>query len=69
MLAALEVLRSEHDFSIVVQDVDTRPDWVDLYDERVPVLILEGEEICHYFLDAAQVCAALLRRVPPTTEC
>jgi len=55
MLAALEKLRGEHDFVVEVMDVDTRPEWVDLYDERVPVLTLANEEICHYFLDAAKV--------------
>ncbi|MDP3030800.1 MAG: glutaredoxin family protein [Rhodocyclaceae bacterium] len=59
MLDALEAMRGEFDFAIEVVDVDTRPDWVDRYDELVPVLILSGEEICHYFLDAERLRAAL----------
>ncbi|MBA3033480.1 MAG: glutaredoxin family protein [Gammaproteobacteria bacterium] len=59
MLAALEATRGEHDFIVEVKDVDTRPEWVELYDELVPVLTLAGEEICHYFLDVERLRAAL----------
>lgn len=59
MLAALEALRGEHrlpDFDLAVVDVDADPDLVARYDELVPVLVgSEGEELCHYFLDAAKV--------------
>jgi hypothetical protein len=65
MLAALEAMRGEFDFAIEVVDVDARPDWVDRYDELVPVLTLSGEEICHYFLDAERLRAALS---PATTK-
>ena len=40
-------------------DVDRDPDLWHLHGARVPVLFLDGEEICHYFLDEA----ALLARV------
>lgn len=61
MLVALETLRGGHDFYVEVMDVDTRPEWVDRYDERVPVLKLADEEICHYFLDTAKVREVLGR--------
>lgn len=59
MLAALENRRGEHDFTIESRDVDSRPEWVALYDERVPVLMLGDTEICHYFLDVEKLRAAL----------
>lgn len=59
MLAALEALRGEHEFSIQVLDVDANPEWVARYDELVPVLMLGEEEICHYFLDLDKVKRAL----------
>ncbi len=59
MFAALEAMRGELDFTVEVMDVDTRPEWVDRYDELVPVLTLAGEEICHYFLDVARLRVAL----------
>ncbi len=61
MLAVLEDLRSEHGFSVVVMDVDTRPEWLDLYGKHIPVLSLAGKEICHYFLDMAKVREVLGR--------
>lgn len=59
MLAALEALRGEHDFSVEVRDVDSRVEWVALYDELVPVLLLGEAEICHYFLDVERLCKVL----------
>ena len=55
MLAALESLRGEHSFSLEVIDVDSDPALEAKYDELVPVLEGEGQELCHYFLDAAKV--------------
>jgi thioredoxin reductase (NADPH) len=59
MFAALELMRSELDFTVEVVDVDTRPEWVERYDELVPVLTLAGEEICHYFLDVERLRTVL----------
>jgi thioredoxin reductase (NADPH) len=61
MLAALDALRGEHEFSVEVMDVDSHPDWVARYDQLVPVLIFGNEEICHYFLDTAKVREVLSR--------
>jgi len=40
-------------------DIDRDPALVRLYDSKVPVLCLEDQEICHYFLDSD----ALLRAI------
>lgn len=64
MLAALEVLRGEHEagFTVDVVDVDADPILLARYDERVPVLVAGGMdgtgealELCHYFLDNTAV--------------
>jgi thioredoxin reductase (NADPH) len=59
MLLALEALRGEPDlvaFDIEVLDVDSDPALEEKYDELVPVLVdISGNELCHYFLDAAKV--------------
>lgn len=55
MLTALQALRGEHDFEVVVLDVDADPALEAKYDELVPVLEAEGRELCHYFLDEAAV--------------
>ena len=70
---ALEALRDElhdgshdklrTDFSIEVVDVDSNPQWVERYDELVPVLVVledAGErELCHYFFDREAVIQGL----------
>jgi len=59
MLAALETLRGEAGgphFEIEVVDVDADPVLEAKYNELVPVLVdAEGNELCHYFLDATKV--------------
>ncbi len=77
LLHALEALREElnalhashalhADFSIEVVDVDSNPQWVERYDELVPVLVRlvatedAGErELCHYFFDREAVIQGL----------
>ena len=36
---------------LVVCDIDTREDWRNEYDTRVPVVKYDGEFICQYHLD------------------
>lgn len=55
MLAALEALRGEFRFTVEVVDVDADPLLEAKYDELVPVLVADGRELCHYFLDTAAV--------------
>jgi hypothetical protein len=61
MLAALGNLRGEFAFDIDVIDVDADPLLEQKYDELVPVLAVNGEELCHYFLDEPKVREYLLR--------
>lgn len=56
MLAALENLRGEFVFEVMVVDVDADPALEAKYDERVPVLAGANDvELCHYFLDVPKV--------------
>jgi hypothetical protein len=45
--------------AILVRDVDTRPEWADAHGNYVPVLCLDGREICRYTLDSQAVLKAL----------
>lgn len=47
---------------VEVRDIDTRTDWREAYDTRVPVLEYEGEAICEYRLDVSAVRAVLALR-------
>ncbi|MBK9605406.1 MAG: glutaredoxin family protein [Betaproteobacteria bacterium] len=59
MVAALTALQEERGFSLEVVDVDADPELEARYDVLVPVLTLEGREICHYHLDREKLDAAL----------
>ena len=66
MLAALENLRAEFDFSVEVIDVDADAALVERYDELVPVLVgqragQQEQQLCHYFLDLPVVRDFLTR--------
>jgi glutaredoxin len=60
--AGLEPIASEFGVGIEWIDIDTDPVLEARYDERVPVLVLDGVELCHYHLDAPRVRAALEAR-------
>jgi len=36
---------------VIINDVDTREDWKQEYDTRVPFVTYDGEPICKYHLD------------------
>ena len=59
MIAALTVLQQESPFTLEVVDVDADPALEALYDERVPVLVCDGQEVCHHFLDRDRLAQAL----------
>ena len=59
MVAALTALRPQYRFSIEVVDVDADPELESSYDSLVPVLTLNGKEICHHFLDREKLAHAL----------
>jgi thioredoxin reductase (NADPH) len=40
---------------VVVEDVDTRPEWQKAYGEYIPVLVTGGREVCRYHLDREAV--------------
>lgn len=55
MAAALTPLAGEFAATVTVRDVDADPALAARYDERVPVLLHGGTELCHYVLDTAKV--------------
>lgn len=38
-------------FELEIRDIDTRDDWRQEYDSRVPVVRYDGEFVCQYHLD------------------
>ena len=44
-------------FTVEVRDIDSRPDWRETYDIRVPVVEFEGRIVCQYELDRSAIDA------------
>lgn len=55
MMLALQHLQQQVSFDFKVVDIDSDPELVKCYGERIPVLMspFTNQEICHYFLDLA----------------
>lgn len=66
MRAALEMWRSRHEYYLEEVDVDSTPELAERYGALIPVLVRDGREICHYFLDPEALELALTnsRRLP-----
>lgn len=54
-VAVLEGLRSQLDFELVELDITADDALHRAYFERIPVLELDGEELCEFFVDEALV--------------
>ena len=63
MIADLRSWGGEFPFSLEICDVDATTETQRLYGEKVPVLLVDDEEICHYYLDPSALSAALARGV------
>jgi thioredoxin reductase (NADPH) len=62
MLAELQSWISDGRIAVSIVDVDSMPQLVERYGERVPVLEGDGQEICHYFLDPQRLGRYLEKR-------
>ena len=62
MEEALRPLLAEFGVRLELLDVDADPGLEARYGERVPVLLHDGDELCHYFLDVDRVRAYLKLR-------
>jgi glutaredoxin len=54
-IAVLEGMRARLGFALVEVDITTDEQLHRAYFERIPVLVLDGEELCEHFVDEALV--------------
>ena len=47
-----------------VRDIDTRADWLEKYNARVPAVEYDGELVCEYYLDKGAISRLLDSLVP-----
>jgi hypothetical protein len=52
---------------VIINDVDTREDWKQEYDTRVPFVTYDGEPICKYHLDR-EALTRILESTPNETN-
>ena len=64
MRAGLEPIAARHGLGVEWIDIDEDPALEAHYNELVPVLVLDGVELCRYRLDERAVIAALNVRRP-----
>lgn len=60
MIAALQVLQGRFAFDLQLVDVDSDAALESRFGEKVPVLMHDERELCHYFLNEPVVTAYLL---------
>jgi hypothetical protein len=51
--------RLETPFYLEIRDIEDHPGWYESYREYVPVVVVNGEEVCHYFFDQQEFESAL----------
>jgi glutaredoxin len=61
-LAALRRLRAEVPFEIRVRNIEQDETLLRAYFERIPVIAVDGVELCDHFLDEEAVRQALLAK-------
>ncbi|MCY3769115.1 MAG: glutaredoxin family protein [Gammaproteobacteria bacterium] len=59
----LEVFRRQHQAAcptvVTMRDIEDDARWLERYHEYVPVLVVDGEEVCHYFFDSGEMRNAI----------
>jgi glutaredoxin len=61
MLGVLAAFRGPMNFDVSIIDIDRDSALVEKYNALVPVLMLDGEEVCHHFFDKQALEEALAR--------
>lgn len=47
--------------SVLMRDIDDDAQWYEEYREYIPVLVVDEEEVCHYFFDGDELMIAINR--------
>ena len=53
------------DMSIISRDIEDNESWLCKYREYVPLLVANGQEVCHYFFDEQEMLEVLNTQSPP----
>lgn len=59
LYAAIAGRPSGHQHRVILRDIEDSDAWYATYREYVPVIVVNGEEVCHYFFDQQEFEQAL----------
>jgi glutaredoxin len=51
----LAVLAAELGFTVREHDIEADDDLLRRYLERIPVIVIDGDEVCDFYVDAAEI--------------
>ena len=49
----------ERQVCLQLRDILDKTEWYDQYSERIPVVMVNNQEVCHFFFDKPALCRAL----------
>lgn len=58
-------IRGQIIVDVLMRDIEDHAHWYKCYHEYVPVLVVNDEEVCHYFLDSDELMSALTKATNP----
>ena len=53
---------AKFDLIVTMRDIEDDPGWYRRFHEYVPVLVVNEQEVCHYFLDSNELLEALSKQ-------
>lgn len=59
LTGAIAARPPDHQPRVILRDIEDSDDWYETYREYVPVIVVNGEEVCHYFFDQQEFEQAL----------
>ena len=54
-------LNGQIEINVIMRDIEDHTHWYKRYHEYVPVLVVNDEEVCHYFLDRDELMEAITK--------
>ena len=60
-LGALQLQQLPCPFHITLRNIEDNDQWFADFREYVPVVVVNGHEVCHYFLDQEEFKTALIK--------
>ena len=67
-MVVVQRVRASHDFRLEIVDIESDHALMLAYLERIPVITVDGEELCQFFVDEGELIGAIANLSPPASE-